>query len=126
MDVAQGFCLGHEWADSRDGSVTYRWRETELLGWLIWHDGDRYVGENAFPMPAVVELASTRLLRVKNAIRAIHAQLAGAPAPSWYARWLSAPVPARIDLDALCDPDLEGAASEPLQLPLWRTSSPQK
>lgn len=107
--------------------MAYRRRETELLGWLIWHNGDRYVGENTFPMPAVVELASIRLRRVKNGIRAIHAQLDGAPAPSWYARWLSAPVPARIDLDALCDPDLERAASsEPHQPSLWRTSRSQK
>lgn len=105
-----GFFAESDLADGKDGSVAYRWRETELLGWVIWHDGNRYVGENAFPMPAVIELASTRLLRVKNAIRAIHAQLDGAPTPSWYARWLAAPVPARIDLDALRDSELDKEA----------------
>ena len=85
-------------------------RETELLGWVIWHDGDRYIGENAFPTAAVVELASTRLHRVTNAIRAIHARREGGVAPFWSARWLADPEPARIDLDAARDPTLDRSA----------------
>lgn len=90
--------------------MAYRWRETELLGWVIWHDGQRYIGENTFPMPAVVELASKKLGRVKNAIRAIHDRIEGGPVPSWYAPWLADPKPTRIDLDEVRDRALDKAA----------------
>ena len=86
------------------------WRETELLGWVIWHDSHHYIGENTFPMPAILEVASTKLRRVKNAIRAIHNQLDGAPAPPWYAQWLADPKPIRIDLDEVRDETLDRIA----------------
>lgn len=91
----------------KGGALAYRWRETELLGWVIWHDGQRYIAENDFPLPAVIELASTRLLRVKNAIRSIHGQIEGGLAPPWYAQWLANPRPLRVDLDAAHDPALD-------------------
>lgn len=90
--------------------MVHQRRENRLLGWVIWHDGRRYIAENAFPAAAVVELASTRLHRVKNGIRAIYGQLDGAQTPFWYEQWFTDLEPTRIDLDAACDPSLDRGA----------------